>query len=100
MTQAVDKRHAPEGLVELGKLTGLKVVDTAGSLLGMVKRIEIDPADGRILTLETHQGGLLGIGGTTSIIAAGAVQGIGPEMLTVTGVLPDPSSQATPDRTK
>ena len=97
VAQVVEKGQSPDGLIGLGKLTGLKVVDMAGTLLGTVARIAIDPADGRLLALEAEQGGVLGLGGTTNVIAAEAVQGIGPEVLTVTEARPQRAPQSESD---
>lgn len=67
-------------LDELGKL---KVVDHAGTFLGTVSHVEIDPASGEITQLEAHKGGMLGMGGTTTPIDARAIVSVGPELLTV-----------------
>lgn len=71
-------------------LRKLKVVDEAGTLVGVVRDIEIDPQDGRVTQVETHAGGVLGIGGTTRTIAAEDVRSIGAEvmMVAVSGAAP------------
>jgi sporulation protein YlmC with PRC-barrel domain len=70
-------------LVGLGDFKKLKVVDEAGTLLGTLSGIELDPATGRLVGLTAHKGGLLGLGGTTTPIDTALVRGIGPEVLTV-----------------
>jgi sporulation protein YlmC with PRC-barrel domain len=83
VTQMVSKPGPFDGLTDLGHLKRLKVVDEAGTLLGTIERVAIDPASGRITSLTAHRGGLLGIGGTSTTIEAEAVRGVGNELVTV-----------------
>lgn len=69
------------GLDELGKL---KVVDEAGTFLGTISDLDVDPETGAITRLRAHKGGMLGVGGTTTPIDAASVLMVGPELLTVT----------------
>lgn len=81
---------SPEGtLLGLHALGKLKVVDQAGTLLGTLNTIEFDPVDGGITRLSVHTGGLLGLGGTTTELAAADIVVIGPELLTVSTAVGD-----------
>ena len=68
----------------LEALSKLKVVDEAGTFLGTVTDLEFDPQDGRITQVSTHQGGVLGIGGTSLEIPAETILSLGDEVMTVT----------------
>ncbi len=68
------------GLDELHKL---KVVDEAGSYLGKVHAIDIDPESFRMVSATAHEGGVLGIGGTTTLVPAEEIRSIGPELMVV-----------------
>ncbi len=68
------------GLRDLGKL---KVVDDTGTFLGTIGAIEFDAADGRVIQLSAHKGGMLGMGGTTTPIDAAAILMVGAELVTV-----------------
>jgi len=63
----------------------LKVVDESGTLVGTVRELEIDPQTGAVTQVEVHTGGMLGMGGTTTTIAAGEIGSIGEEVMIVTG---------------
>src|SRR5947209_20241604 len=71
-SRAVARSAAAEN--ELASLPGveqlkkLKVVDEAGTYLGTVREVDVDPSDGRIARIEAHERGVLGIGGTTTTI--------------------------------
>lgn len=82
-TQAASTGGTLGGLLGLRDLHKLKVVDAAGTFLGTIKAAEIDPANGQIIALQVHKGGVLGLGGTTTTIAAAAIRSVGPELLTV-----------------
>ncbi len=82
-TQTPSTGGAADGLRDLDELRKLKVVDRAGTLLGTISRVEIDPASGAITQLTAHKGGMLGMGGTTTLIDAQAIVSVGPELLTV-----------------
>ncbi len=68
------------GLDELRKL---KVVDEAGTYLGKVHAIEIDPESYRLVSATAHEGGVLGIGGTSVVVPAEEIRSIGPELMVV-----------------
>ncbi len=82
VTQAVSKGDTFSALPGLGALKKLKVVDEAGTFLGMVAGLDLDPETGRLLNLSVQKGGVLGLGGSTVTLSAGAVRGIGPEIIT------------------
>jgi len=66
----------------LDDLTSLSVVNGEGTLLGRVKDVEVDQ-EGRLAHLETHRGGVLGIGGTNLMVLPSAIRNIGPKLITV-----------------
>lgn len=74
---------AVAGLAASAELLGRKVVDDSGRLIGALSTIEFDPRDGHITELAVHQGGLLGMGGTTYAVPAGAIQSVGTELIVV-----------------
>ncbi len=82
-TQTPSTGGAADGLHDLDELRKLKVVDRAGTLLGTISHVEIDPASGAITQLAAHKGGMLGMGGATTPIDARAIVSVGPELLTV-----------------
>lgn len=82
-TQALSTGGMADGLGTLDALRKLKVVDHAGTVLGTISRVEIDPASGAITQLAVHMGGMLGMGGTTTTIDARAIVSVGPELMTV-----------------
>lgn len=71
-------------LRSLHDLSTLKIVDEAGTFLGTIHEVGLDPATGQITRLTTHKGGLLGIGGTSTAIDASAILMVGPDLITVT----------------
>ena len=71
------------GLVGLRRLGHLKVVDEAGTFLGIVGSVEIAPENGRIVRLQARKGGLWMLGGEQTTIEVEAIRGIGPELATV-----------------
>src|SRR5581483_7782310 len=81
--QVGSMRGAVAEMEPSAELIGRKVVDDAGTLLGTVSSIEFDPKDGQISELGVHQGGVLGIGGTTSNLPASTIQSIGSELVVV-----------------
>lgn len=83
VTQTPSTGGAADGLLDLDALRKLKIVDHAGTLLGAISRVEIDPTSGAITQLSAHKGGMLGMGGTTTPIDAQAIVSVGPELMTV-----------------
>lgn len=82
-TQTPSAGSATDGPRDLDALRKLKIVDHAGTLLGTISRVEVDPASGEITQLTAHKGGMLGMGGRTTSIDARAIVSVGPEMMTV-----------------
>jgi sporulation protein YlmC with PRC-barrel domain len=83
VTQIESAGDAFSGLPGLGRLTRLKVVDEAGTLVGTVAGVDVDGASGRVLSLLVHKGGVLGIGRTVTTIGVEAVRGVGADLITV-----------------
>src|SRR5205823_13272100 len=83
VTQTASKEGTYSGLAGLGELMKFKVVDEAGTLVGTLGGIELDPASGQATGIAVHKGGLLGLGGTTTRIDPAAIRGVGDAMLTV-----------------
>ena len=67
----------------LSDLAGMKAVNSDGTLLGEVRELEIDQVGGRLVSLELHRGGVLGLGGTTVTAPVATVRSIGPELVTL-----------------
>lgn len=89
VTQADSTGGAFSGLPGLGELTKFKVVDEAGTLVGTIKGIDLDPTTGQVTGVAVHKGGVLGLGGTTTTIDPAAIRGVGNALLTVaTGSTP------------
>lgn len=64
-------------------LTGLPVLNHQGTVIGNVDDLEFDEESGRVTALLIHRGGVVGIGSSHESIAASAIRGIGPQMVTV-----------------
>jgi sporulation protein YlmC with PRC-barrel domain len=73
----------------------LKIVDQAGTFLGTLSDVDVDPVSGQVTKLIAHKGGLLGLGGTATPIASSAIVMIGPELLTVTTEIEPADSDAS-----
>jgi sporulation protein YlmC with PRC-barrel domain len=84
VTQTPSTGSVLGALLSLQDLGKLKVVDQAGTLLGTIHDVDIDPVSGQITQLTAHKGGLLGVGGTSTPIDAAAILMVGPDLLTVT----------------
>lgn len=78
-----DLRH--EDLRGLDDLAKLKVVDGDGSYLGHITRVDLDPSNGDVRSLDVRKGDVLGWGGDTMTIARDNVVAVGPELMTVNG---------------
>lgn len=83
VAQWVKSEGAAAGLRSLDDMGKLKIVDEAGTLLGTISGLEIDPQSGSITEVQAHQGGVLGIGGTTHRISAGDIRSVGGEIMVV-----------------
>ena len=70
-------------LVSLTDLTKVKVVDEAGTALGMVRSVAVDPADGRITELQTQRGDLFGLGGTPHTVSPDEITSVGEQLMVV-----------------
>jgi sporulation protein YlmC with PRC-barrel domain len=82
-TQTPSTGGVTDGLRNLDALRKLKIVDHAGTLLGTISRVDIDPTTGAITQFTAHTGGMLGLGGTTTPVDTRAIVSVGPELLTV-----------------
>ena len=71
------------GLRGLADILNLQVVNSAGTHLGQVRDVEINPVGGRLVNLTVHRGGLLGVGGTSVTVEASSIRAIGPKAATV-----------------
>ena len=72
--------------ISLDTLRKHKVVDDAGSLLGTLHNLDIDPTTGEVGSIVVHKGGLLGLGGESTTIPAASIKSIGSQLITVAGV--------------
>lgn len=81
--RSVQAESALDSLPDVDRLHHLKVVDEAGTYLGKISGIELDPGTGSITELEAHEGGVLGLGGKTMPIPAAAVRSVGDEVIVV-----------------
>jgi sporulation protein YlmC with PRC-barrel domain len=84
VTQTPSSGGATDALLDLHALKSLKIVDQAGTFLGTLSDVDVDPVSGEVTKLIAHKGGLLGLGGTTTPIASTAIVMVGQELLTVT----------------
>jgi len=82
-TQATAKGGTFDNLVEFDALKKLKVVDAAGTFVGTINDLELDPATGRAIQMTVHKGGILGFSGETTTITAGAINSVGAEVITI-----------------
>jgi sporulation protein YlmC with PRC-barrel domain len=96
VTQVAGKEGTFSNLLGLSKIKGLKVIDTAGTFLGTIASVEIDLADGHVLSLTAHKGGVLGLGGTSTTIDTAAIRSVGAEIVTVATQEPPPAEQPPP----
>ena len=83
-----------DGRLSLADLRHLKVVDETGALIGEVHSIDLDPATGTVISLNTIKGGILGVGGTKLHLPPDAIRGIGAEVVTVKA---EPVPATTPE---
>lgn len=83
VAQWIATSSAADGLVSIDGLKHLKVVDDAGTLLGRPRAIEVDSQDGRLLELQVHKGGTLGIGGETVSVPGSDLASVGDDVIVV-----------------
>jgi sporulation protein YlmC with PRC-barrel domain len=88
VAQWIATSSAADGLVSIDGLKHLKVVDDTGTLLGMPRAIAVDSQDGRLLQLQVHKGGTLGIGGETVTVPGSDLAGVGDDVLVVRTTTP------------
>ncbi len=84
-----------EHLASLGEVTKLKVIDEAGTFLGVIQSVEVDPQSGAILEMQTQKGTAMGLGRESHTIAASEVTSVGEEVVVVQA--PEPLSGDAPD---
>lgn len=70
-------------LLGWGDLKGLQVVDQAGSLLGTMSNLDINPDTRNATSLIIRKGGFLGLGGETTEVAVEKIARIGNDLITV-----------------
>ncbi|HEY8885379.1 MAG TPA: PRC-barrel domain-containing protein [Chloroflexota bacterium] len=75
--------HGGSAERRISTLTGLPVLNEQGIVIGSVDDLEFDEESGRVTAFLIHRGGVMGIGGSHEGIAASAIRGIGPQMVTV-----------------
>ena len=90
VTQTPGFDSANQGSLDLQSLRKLKIVDQDGTFLGTLSEIEFDPTNGQVTQLTAHKGGVLGMGGTTTVIDTTAALTVGAELLTVNAEIADP----------
>jgi sporulation protein YlmC with PRC-barrel domain len=83
VTQMASAGSAFGDLRGLADLKKLKVVDEAGTFLGKIAKIELDPVTGHVARLVARRGGILGVGGSNPTIEVTAIRSVGSEVLTV-----------------
>lgn len=71
------------GMLTLDEFKKLKVVDEAGTYLGTINEVDVDPTTGKVTSVQAHKGGILGIGGDTFDSTAADIVSIGPEVMVV-----------------
>lgn len=85
-TQTTTQGGTLGNLVDRRALRRLKVVDAAGTLVGMLSDLESDQATGMVLRITVSKGGFLGRFGETTVIDAAAIRGIGANIVTVADI--------------
>jgi sporulation protein YlmC with PRC-barrel domain len=81
----------------LDELKSLPLVEVSGKVLGQVRDVEVDAKEGRMTALDAHQGGVLGLGGTSFSVPIAQVRSIGAKLVTVDtlGQQPQPVDDTT-----
>ncbi|MBI3968390.1 MAG: PRC-barrel domain-containing protein [Chloroflexi bacterium] len=83
VTQGTTGKALTTGLSSLGSISKLRVVDEAGTLLGTVTGLDLDPGNGHITEVQAHRGGHFGLGGTSVHVPGRAIRSIGAEIMMV-----------------
>jgi sporulation protein YlmC with PRC-barrel domain len=98
LSDLVKERVGPEDRVRsLDELHSLPVVTVDGSQIGEVRDLDVDEQDGRLLSLEVHQGGVLGMGGKTLSVPAADIAALGPRVATLRRALQEEEHASTRD---
>ncbi len=95
VTQTPSSGGQTDALLDLQALKKLKIVDQAGTFLGTLSDVDVDPLSGQITRLTAHKGGLLGMGGTTTTLESTAIVMVGQDLLTVTAEAESTPSAST-----
>ena len=66
----------------LDDLVGLRVLDGDAKYLGEVRSLIIDDESGALTELRAHLGGMLGLGGHSTVVPVSAIRGIGDDFVT------------------
>ena len=73
----VKLRESSEALADKASdIRGRRAIDIDGRSLGRVRALLIDAKDRKVLFLELHRGGILGVGGARSFIPVGSINSI------------------------
>ena len=83
VAQWITTSSAGAGLLSFDDLKHRKVVDDAGTFLGTPRAISVAPQDGRLQQLQVHTGGVLGMGGETTIVAGRDLVSVGADVIVV-----------------
>jgi sporulation protein YlmC with PRC-barrel domain len=97
VTQTPSTGGATDALLDLQALEKLKIVDQTGTFLGTLSNVEVDPSSGKITRLAAHEGGVFGMGGTTTPIEPDAIVMVGSDLLTVTTQAESPAPASSQD---
>jgi sporulation protein YlmC with PRC-barrel domain len=82
--------NALPGVRPFTKLHNLKVVDSAGTMVGHLHDIVIDPSSGAIVSLLLRSGGVFELGTRTERIPVTDVRSFGDSLITVNEAVPMP----------
>ena len=66
----------------LDDLIGLRVLNSEAEDLGDVRSLTIDDETGDLTELAAHSGGMLGLGGSRTVVLVSAIRGIGDDFVT------------------
>ena len=84
VTQVEGQQGLAPGTLRLDDFLKLKVVDESGAFIGNVNQVDIDAINGQMVSISVHKGGVLGLGGVTTVIPSEQIRAIGQELVTVT----------------
>ena len=66
-------------------LRDLKIVDDEGRHFGSVESVDVDE-QGHVISLDAHEGGVLGVGSETKRTDVATIRTLGAELLTINSV--------------